>query len=272
MPDLLRAGVGAGALLAGIGVLYNYVVVVPHERAVQQRIAQGERIVLTSPKTGNRLVLTGDGFRFLDKHGHPLARLTQSDGNPKLTLTQWTVSIYDQLGQIGKKHSQTLKPKEGASLDLYATRVYITRCEFCNDNASLGFENGLVLNSRDWSGGFSDLGLSESNRCFDAKSTCYVTSIFLDEPLGLSMKSCKTKRGIPLDKTKKSEGCESVNIGSTPLDDGASIALREDGEPRLMIGRASLTAPSVGGREITPISQITGFDKKGVVVWKIPGR
>lgn len=42
--DLLRAGVGAGALLAGIGVFYNYVILVPREQAiVQHRIAQQER-------------------------------------------------------------------------------------------------------------------------------------------------------------------------------------------------------------------------------------
>jgi hypothetical protein len=49
MADLLRAGVGAGALLAGIGVFFNYVVTVPHERAAQQRITQQERLVHLPP-------------------------------------------------------------------------------------------------------------------------------------------------------------------------------------------------------------------------------
>ncbi len=277
MFDPLRAGIGAGALLAGIGVLYNYVMVTPQQHIGQQNIAQAERIVLISPKTGNRLVLSGNGFQFFDKQGDPLVKLTQSNHTPQLTLTQWrepTSQFFASVLHPHAKQSQPVKLKEGGSLDLHPTLVHMTRCAFCNDNVFLGLAGGpsLVLNSGDLNDSFSNFGLSETNRCFDAKSTCYVTSIFLDETLGFSMKSCKTNRGIPLSKTNKDEGCESVNIGSMPLDDGASISLRKDGEHRLMLGRATLTSPSLGGREITPISEITAFDKRGTVVWRIPGR
>jgi hypothetical protein len=281
--DLLRAGVGAGALLAGVGVLYHYTVVVPHEHAVaQQGSTQQDRIVLVSPKTGTRLVLSGDGFQLLDKDGHTLAQLAQSDGNPGLTLTQWTVPwSVEWLFQSSGKRSGPPQPKEEASLDLHPTRVFLSGCPSfrCSSNyAALDLNGGagLVLSSGDMTEGISNLGgFWQSNRCFDAKSTCYATNISLDEITGLSIKTCKTDRGAPLSTTNRNEGCESVHIGSTQLGDvskGARIVLREDGKPRLAIGRAMLTSPAVGGQEITPISQITAFDKKGAVVWRIPRR
>ncbi len=293
MPDLLRAGVGAGALLAGIGVLYNYVVVVPHEHATQQRITHGERIVLISPKTGNRLVLNGDGFRFLDKQGHPLAKLTQSDGNPELTLTQWreTWTAEQEVSAVfsnrSKKRSQPPKLKEVGFLDLRPTQVFMGACPMCAENsATLGLEGGpfLALNSGGWSAMINNSGLSEFIHCskevlhaVNAKSTstCYASHISLGEFPGLlSLKTCKTEGGAPLSKAHKEEGCESVHIGSGPwglVAKGPRIVLREDGKPRLAIGSARLKWPSVGGHEITPISQITAFNKKGTVVWSIPG-
>lgn len=50
------------------------------------------------------------------------------------------------------------------------------------------------------------------------------------------------------------------------------MVLREDGRPRLAIGRAILTSPAVGGQEVTPLSNITAFDKKGKVIWRLPDR
>lgn len=279
MPDLLRAGVGGGVLLAGMGVFYNYVVVVPHERAVRQAMTPQEgQIILTSAKTGSRLVLSGDGFQLLDKQGHTLATLTQSDGTPELKLTQWTASwSFQNLLSHSVGKPSTLK--EGGSLDVHPTLLYMTRCPLftCQDNASLNLDSGpaLVLNSPNNSDGFSNLGLWESNRCEDSNSTCYKTSVSLDESLGLSMTTCKTEGGTPLSKTNKDVGCESVHIDSAPLGEvssGARMVLREDGRPRLVIGRAVLTSPSVGGQEITPISQVTAFDKKGTVVWRMPDR
>ncbi|MGH2507530.1 MAG: hypothetical protein ACRDHZ_09045, partial [Ktedonobacteraceae bacterium] len=251
---------------------------VPHEHAVKQSAPQQERLVLISPKTGSSLVLSGDGIQLLDKEGHSLAALSQSDGNPELKLTQWTaLSPFQRLLSQSVGKPATLK--EGGSLDLHPTLIYMTRCALftCQDNASLNLDGGptLVLNSPDNTDGFGNLGLWEANRCFDAKATCYATRVALNQSLGLTMTTCKTKKGVPLSKANKDEGCESVHVGTAPLGEvskGARITLREDGKARLVIGRAILTSPSVGGQEITPLSQITAFDKKGKVIWKMLDR
>lgn len=267
--DLLRAGVGAGALLAGIGVFCNYVILVPVEQqAAQQRIVRAERLVLISPKTGTRLVLSGDGLDLLDKAGHPLVKLAQFEGNPELMLTQWTAGdglVSAPPLSLRGKRSRPFKLKEGGSLDLHPTLVYMTRCASfaCGDNASLGLEGGttLLLNSGDNSEGISNSGIWESNRCLDAKSTCYATRISLDESLGLLMTTCKTERGAPLSKINGARGCESVHIASTPFGvvrKGARVVLREDGKTRLAID--------------TRLSAITAFDRRGAVTWRIPSR
>lgn len=280
--DILRAGVGMGALLAGIGVLYNYGVTVPREHAAAlQGIAKQEQIVLVSPKTGTRLILSGDGLQLLDKDGHSLAALTQSDGNPQLMLTQWMIRWpVEAEFDLRREPSKPPRTEEGAELDLHPTRVYMTRCPLftCKDTAVLGLDYGgpaLLLTDGDTREDISDFGFSASNGCSDAKSTCYASDISLNDNLGIFMKTCKTERGAPPSTADKDDGCESVHISSTQVSDvskGARIVLREDGRPRLVIGRAILTSPAVGGQEITPISQITAFDKKGAVVWRMPGR
>jgi len=126
------------------------------------------------------------------------------------------------------------------------------------------YNNRSTLNAGNWSIG---------NTCnFDAE-TCYenTVNIGLGALGGLSIDTCQKHNGMPLSDKNKDQGCTSLwalSHGNNGV--GANISIMEDGVPRLTMGATELTSKQVGGTVVTPASQVTAFDKKGNVIWKIP--
>lgn len=258
-------------------------------------------LTLISPKTGNRVVINGDGFQLLDKDGHVLVQMSDLQGAPTLTLTHWhymvraNQSFSEALAQesrcatTGTDSKGACSMEKVASLTLRPSSVLIDGGY--GNTAMLSLDMGPLLTLADRSGGagISTEGLWAGNTCDNAQvpvhpqtgrvmkgalplgPNCYETHVGLGDALGLSLTTCKRINGQPINVKDRDEGCESVQATSFPLDgQGAHISVSEDGNPRLTLGGTVLTGIGVGGQEFTPLSQITAFDKNGHVVWKIP--
>lgn len=253
-------------------------------------------LALVSPKTGNRVVINGDGFQLLDKDGHVLVRMSDLQGSPTMTFTNWGISLAAavqnaQCASSSKdsKRNCPLTLGKGASLTLKPSSVFIDGGYGNSAMLSLDMGPTLTLAGRSGGAGISTDRLWVSNTCDNAQvpvnpqtgrvmkgalplgPNCYETHVDLGSVLGLSLTTCKKINGQPLNAKDKDEGCESVQATSFPLDgQGAHVSLGEDGNTRLTLGGTVLSGVRVGGQEFTPLSQITAFDKKGYVVWKIP--
>lgn len=250
-------------------------------------------LTLVSPETGDHLVMDGNGIRLLDKEGHILLQMLDLKGTPTVQLTRWSTPSYtwqEAVNDLEGKHTKHKDVLEkGPTLTLKPLSVFIDGGY--NDNAMLTLEMGptLTLDGRNGNAGISTSDFWNGNTCDNTQvpvnpqtgramkgalplgPNCYETHIDLSSALGLSLTTCKKINGQPMNVKDKNEGCESVQATSFPMDgQGAHVSLSEDGNPRLILGGAMLTGVRVGGQEYTPLSQITAFDKKGYVVWRIP--
>ncbi|HKT32840.1 MAG TPA: hypothetical protein VJS89_10200 [Gammaproteobacteria bacterium] len=249
-------------------------------------------LTLISSKTGNHLVMDGDGLRLQDKEGHVLLEISDLHGTPQVRLTQWQapsrlLELFGNVEDAQTKHKSTWR--KGVTLTLKPRSVLIDGGY--GDSAMLTLEMGptLTLHGSNGFAGISTGDMWVGNECNNKQvpvnpqtgllmkglpplgTSCYETHVDLGSELGLSLTTCKKINGQPVNAKDKNEGCESVQATSFPLDgQGAHVSLSEDGNPRLILGGAMLTGMRVGGQEFTPLSQITAFDKKGYVVWKIP--
>jgi hypothetical protein len=224
-------------------------------------------------KNGDHLFLTGDSLALVNANGTVVAHLTDTPNKgPILAMDQWV--RYKQPSWVaivsGKKASNKLgPPKKVASISITPSTVLISHGK--DGTAEFTSEGGegprLLLSENELTGSLSPFDLSLSYDCFSYSGTCFQKTASLDTAFGLQIKTCVMHNGLPLNSTNKDVGCKAISAG----DLGAlHISLQQDGNDRLTIGSSQLTSPRVGGSAITPLSQITAFDKKGVVVWKVP--
>lgn len=230
-------------------------------------------LTLGDSKSGHRLVLNGDGFQLLNKDGNTVALLNDSDDGGALKLNRWVrpsnqidVAIAEA---TGKELQLKVGPPENTnSADVTASTVYLSK-----GPTTAGIQPGdMFFHDGNTSGNFGLGSISVWNQCDYESPTCFESHASLNSNfLGLQIESCERHNGMPINSKQKNEGCMTVGATGRGFDgEGAQVSLGEDGVNRLVLGSTTLTRPRVGGREITPLSQISGFDSKNILVWKIP--
>lgn len=221
---------------------------------------------------GDSMVLNGDGLSIVTKDNRTIATLHDTaDDGPTLTFEHWATRSDWLDATLENRPEKKLAPEEVADITVSAAAVAINA-----GNTTAALRGGNLDLSLSMSRKGDNVVVSPSNvalwnDCTFVNGTCYQSRESLGPVIGMTVETCELSNGLPLDDKHRGKGCAQIMANTQGLDHGgASITLEENDNYRLIMGNASLTSKNVGGSVITPMSQITGFDNRGDVIWRIP--